>query len=205
MKVGHSIKKSIDEMISGDVDAAMLHACNAVDGTAGKIFKNLGNQARFTRFLRENYHILGPMGAPGLPLLEQRFPVKVRKATTPDGKPDMADLIYSVHRCTHGHGDELPDGFELRRDTLGPNRITTLHFERGKVQLSDRMVYGLIAVAVLAPVNRDQDIPDGYYLTFGNSEELYIHDWWGRAVDFPAILARDPIHQVKLDLTALEP
>lgn len=28
--------------------------------------------------------------------------------------PDIADVLYHVHRCAHGHGDEVVDGFELK-------------------------------------------------------------------------------------------
>ena len=35
--VGNSVRKSIDDFEHGETDAAMLHACNAVDGTAAKL------------------------------------------------------------------------------------------------------------------------------------------------------------------------
>ena len=113
MNVDRSITKAIDEWEAGDLDSAMLHACNAIDGTAKRAFPNLGNNARFTRLLRDNYGILGPMGLPGINLLERRFPVKVPNPKAPGGKPDIADVIYGVHRCSHGHGEDLPEGFAL--------------------------------------------------------------------------------------------
>jgi hypothetical protein len=143
--------------------------------------------------LRENYDIFGPMAMPGIDLGSTRFPVKLgRPPTTPDGRPDVADLVYGVHRCVHGHGAELPDGFELLPAATGPPRLTKMHFERGKVRLSDRAIFGLIAVAVLSPVNSDQTVPDGYYLTYSDSTKLMINEWWGRAQAFPNIVAQDP-------------
>ena len=104
----------------------MLHACNAVDGTGKKVLPpELGNKARFTRLLRENYDILGPMGAPGINVVETRFPVTVNRPTSPDGKRDLADVIYGIHRCSQGHGDELPDGFDLIQDAADSERIST--------------------------------------------------------------------------------
>ena len=199
MNVGNSVRKAIDDWGSGELESAMLHACNAVDGTAKKLYPTLGSNDRFTRFLRENYAVLGPMGAPGINILETRFPVTVQRPKAPDGKPDIADVIYGIHRCTHGHGDELPDGFALIQDVAGPKRITRMKIERGKVRLSDRIIFGLLTVAVLSPVNKDQSIPDSYYLTFGESAKLVINEWWGRVSDFPAIIALDPALQVKLD------
>ena len=205
MNVGNSIRKAIDDWEHGELESAMLHACNAVDGTAKKLYPALGSNERFTRLLRENYGILGPMGAPGINLVETRFPVTVQRPRAAGGTPDIADVIYGIHRCTHGHGDELPSGFELIQDAAGPSRLTHMSIERGKVRLSDRMIFGLLAVAVLSPVNQDQHAPAGYHLTFGESTRLDINDWWGRASDFPAIAAREPLPQVTLDFTSWMP
>ena len=76
-----------------------------------------------------------------------------------------------------------------------------MNVERNKVRLSDRVIFGLLAVAVLSPANRDQRVPAGYHFTFGKSARLEINDWWGRANDFPAIAAEDPTPQVTLDFT----
>jgi len=199
VNVGNSVRKAIDDWEQGDLDAAMLHACNAVDGTAKKLYPTLGSNARFTRLLRENYDILGPMGAPGVDLDASRFPVKVPRPSPGGGGPDLADIIYGVHRCAHSHGDELPDGFELLPDAAGPPRITRMLVENGRVRLSDRIVFGLLAVAVLSPVNVGQAVPDGYRLTFGANAVLPINEWWGRAIDFASIAAQDPVPLVKLD------
>ena len=201
MNVGNSIRKAIDDWKSGEADAAMLHACNSIDGTAKKIHPKLRSNARFTQLLRDNYGILGPMGMPGINVMETRFPVKVDRPKAPGGKPDLADVIYAIHRCTHGHGEELPDGFELIPDARGPVQKTTVKVVRGAIQLSDRIIFGLIAVAVLSPANKDQHVPHGYYLTFGATEKLVINEWWGRAGDFPAVAAREPMPNVTIDFS----
>jgi hypothetical protein len=200
MNVGNSVRKAIDDWQDGDLDAAMLHACNAVDGTAKKAYPNEpGSNARFTRLLRENYSIFGPMGAPGIDLVETRWPVRVARPKAPGGQPDIADVIYGIHRCSHGHGNELPDGFELISDAAGPPGYTRMEIENGRVRLSDRVIFGLIGVAVMSPTNHDQRVPDGYHLTLGGTDVMQINDWWGRVSDFPAIASRHPVPNVKLD------
>ena len=200
MNVGQSIRKSISDWQTGDAEAAILHACNAIDGTAKKMHPTLGSNARFTQLLRDNYGILGPMGAPGIDLVSTRWPVVLPRPKAPGGQPDIADVIYGIHRCSHGHGDELPSGFELLPDAAGPPRQTRMRIEKGKVQLSDRIIFGLLAVAIMCPVNIGQSVTDGYYLTF-STIKLPINDWWGRAADFPAIAAQDPTPLVKLDFS----
>lgn len=193
MKVGDSVRHALEDWGRKEFEAAMLHACNAVDGTSGKVYPKLKrqNQKRFTRFLRENYSILGPMGIPGINIVETRFPINVENPTASGGQPDLADVIYCIHRCTHGHGDELPDGFDLiavARDSPG---YTRMEIQRGKVRLSDRIIFGLLAVAVLSPANRGQTAPKDYWLSYGQ-RVMPINEWWGRADDFPAILAAEP-------------
>ena len=199
MNVGNSVRKSIDDWETNEHDSAMLHACNAIDGTAKKVYPTLRSNARFTKLLRDNYAILGPMGMPGINIVETRFPVTVERPKAPGGKPDLADVIYGIHRCSHGHGDELPGGFELIHDVRGPARQTRVEVVKGAIRLSDRIIFGLIAVAVLSPVNKCEVISDGYFLTFGPSEKLIINEWWGRSADFPAVAVRDPMPLVKLD------
>ena len=166
MNVGQSVRKAINDWTQGDLEAAMLHACNAIDGTAKKLYPKLSTRDRFTHLLRANYGILGPMGAPGVNCHESKFPVKLPNHEA-ENFLDLADIVYLVHRCTHSHGDELPDGFELLSDVAGPPRVTRLRFNHGRLQLSDRIIFGLLAVAVTSPVNIGQSVPGGYVLTYG--------------------------------------
>jgi hypothetical protein len=203
MKVSESVRKAIRDHEEGDIDSAMMHACNAVDGTAAKVYPQIaGNNERFTRLLRDSNYILEPMAAPGINLEETRFPVRLPRAKAPGGRPDFADVVYGIHRCCHGHGEDLPDGFELERNAGGPyNNVTRMHFdlgEVGKVRISDRTIFGLLAVAVFSPANSDQRVPDGYCLKYGRVT-MVINEWWGRAADFPAIAATEVMPRVTLD------
>ena len=108
-------------------------------------------------------------------------------------------MIYGVHRCTHAHGDELPAGFDLIPDAAGSEGISRVQVSKGRLRLSDRVIFGLLGVAIMSPANVGQRTPDAYYLTFGTSAVLTINDWWGRAADFAAIAALEPVPSVKLD------
>jgi hypothetical protein len=199
--IGKSVRAAIDEWERGEFELAMLHACNAVDGTASKLYPpQTGSNARFTGLLRKNYEILGPMGLPGVNLVDTRWPVKVDRPKASGGLPDIADVIYGVHRCTHGHGGELPDGFDLWPDAAGPDKLTRFSVERGKLQLSDRVIFGLLAVAILSPANVGQNVPDGYHLTFAGTV-LRINEWWGRSEDFIDLARSQLLPSVELDFS----
>jgi hypothetical protein len=197
--VGGSIRKAIDDWSLGDFEFAMLHACNAVDGTAAKAYPNSqGGNARFTQCLRDNYDVLGPMGMPGIDLENTRWPIKVERPKATGSGPDLADVIYGIHRCTHGHGAEMPDGFELIASAAGPAEYTRVTVQRGKIQLSDRIIFALVAIAVFSPVNVGQVVPDGYHLTYATTT-MQINDWWGRIADARALIATIKMPKVKLD------
>jgi hypothetical protein len=132
------------------------------------------------------------MITPGINLEETEFR-NVR--TSPAHPPDFASVVYEAHRCNEAHGDDLPSNFELI-PAVGSD-ITRIEITAGGLRLPDRLPFGLIALAVLEPVNRGQSVPDGYFFSLG-SEEFPINDWWGRKDDFRPIAARYSKTRVKL-------
>jgi hypothetical protein len=213
--IGNSVRKAIVDYEAGDLDAAMLHACNAVDGTAAKVHPGTGVGARFVGVLRQSYEsILEPM-VPGINLTETVFPVQIPKPSGPGKQPDFADIIYVIHRCNHGHGAPLPVGFELMPDARASLGGTRMAMEKNlaghyTVRFSDRTIFGMLAVALLSPANADQRLPDGIRLTYssvsGDIQVRLDNDWWGRAADFAAITAMDHKRiRVKLDFRNLMP
>ena len=202
IKISHSIRKAIDELCQNkDYESAMMHACNAVDGTASKLYPHAGSNSRFTTFIRENYDILGPMILPDIDLTKVRWPIEVNNPKAPGGQPDFADMIYGVHRCCHAHGSELPSGFEIIPLPTKPDVISEIGIRKGAIALSENTIWGLLAIVMFAPVNKDLHDPllDTYYLTLGG-KPYYINDWWGRKNEMPI----PPEPRVVLDFSQLK-
>jgi|ERR1035441_6209248 hypothetical protein len=216
MDIGNSVRKAIADHESGDLDPAMIHACNAIDGTAAKVYPNLtGNAVRFKKLLRENcLNVIEPM-APTINLVETVFPVQIQSPRSSGRALDFADILYVIHRCNHNHGEPLPVGFELLPDALGKLPGTRMTFDKNLagqwvVRFSDRIIFGMLAAALLSPANADQKIPDGYHMTYasvtGDIRVRLDNDWWGRAADFTAITAMDQKRtRVKLDFSNVMP
>jgi hypothetical protein len=173
----------------------MVHAGNAVDETAAKRHPQLGIASRFKRTLRDSLDLFRVMTAPGVDFGQSRFPVAVR-SDLPDGRPDIADVLYGIHRWNRGHHDELPNGYELTPH--GP-RPTRAHIWRdGKVELPASTVIGLLAVAVFAPENKGEAIPAGYRLIW-QDQDFHIATWWGWQDHFREIVATERTPQSTLD------
>jgi hypothetical protein len=139
------------------------------------------------------------MGMPGINLVDTRFPVTLENPKAPGGRADLADVIYGIHRCTHGHGAALPNGFELKPDCSGPAEITRFIVEEGRIQLSERIIFGLLGIAVFSPQNVGQHASPGYYLTLGTTHTFVINEWWGRHSDFATIASQLQLPSVLLD------
>ncbi|WP_282369979.1 hypothetical protein [Pseudomonas sp. PS02290] len=202
--IAASIRKSLTDFDLGELDFSMMHACMAIDGTARKAYPEMRqNGPRFTRLLRDNYEILRPLGVPIADIVETRWPVTVRAPSAAGGLPDIADLIYGIHRCTHGHGDDLPEGFELMRNANSPEKIMSMIIEAGKVRLSDCVIFALLAICVVSPVNESLRISSGH-ITY--RDYLFpINEWWGKREQFLEILQQYNDPTVSIDFAHMMP
>ncbi|MBW0015614.1 hypothetical protein [Mycobacterium sp.] len=197
MEVGDSVRRSLDHWERREWDQAMLHACNAVDGTAKKRYLQDGVATRFKRTIRESLDIFGLMAAPSVDFDRSRFPIAV-KSDLPDGRPDIADVLYGIHRWSHGHDEDLPHGFELTPH--GPRPLGVQIWRNGKIQLPAASVIGLLAIAVFAPENKGERIPDGYQLSWFQYE-FNICLWWGWQDHFREIISTAGIAREALDFS----
>lgn len=195
MDVGDAVRRSLDHWERREWDAAMGQACNSVDGTAKKRYPQQGVATRFKRTIRDSLDIFGAMAAPGIDFDRSRFPVAA-KSDLPDGRPDVADVLYGVHRWGHGHEDELPKGFELTPP--GPRPLGVQIWRSGKIQLPASAVIGLLAVAVFSPENKGEVIPDGYQLSW-YQRVFHICLWWGWQDHFREIVGTAQIPRTALD------
>ncbi len=194
MEVGRSVARSLDNWERRQWDAAMVHACNAVDETASKRYPQVGIGTRFRRTIRDSLDVFRVMAAPGIDFEQSRFPIAV-KSDLEDPRPDIADVLYGVHRWNRGHRDELPHGYDVT-----PNdRPTRVHIWRdGKIQLPAAAAIGLLAVAVFAPENKGESIPAGYQLSW-RDHVFHINVWWGWQDHFREIAATEQMPQQAVD------
>lgn len=135
----------------------MLHACNAVDETGRKRYPTLGVGTRFRTALRDSLDIYGVMATPGVDLEKTRFPVGVRSDLLPDKRPDIADVLYGIHRWLHGHADESSVEFEVSPYV---NASAALRIANdGKIQLPKSAILGCWPLPCLRRRTRARSFP----------------------------------------------
>jgi hypothetical protein len=194
MKLSEYVLYAIDDAGAKKFNAALLHACIAIDATSKRLYpseRRVGR--RYIGCLRAYYWIIEPMIGAGINLVETRFTnIRLRNTAT----PDLAEIIYEIFRCSHAHGDEVPSNFSVLPSQGGFGSTWGLGY--GELHMPDRVVWALLAVSVFSKVNKGEKTTGSYYLSLGD-EQFLISEWWGREDEFRLIAAKYNQTRVKLD------
>jgi hypothetical protein len=196
MKLTDHVRCTFDDAAAGKLEAALLHACISIDATAKHLYPSTpGVRARFVRCIRDYYWLIEPMMGAGMNLEETKFGnVTVSNLST---KPDFADIVYTIHRNSHAHGDEVSPSFELTRTTHP--YLSDWEFGANHLRMPDRVIWALTSVAVFCRQNyRYKGWGDDRYLSWGE-ERFVIADWWGREVDLKPIAVGWNTTRVKME------
>ena len=194
ISISKHVLRSINDVNIGEIDAAILSACIAIDATARKLFPNEKyNGLRFKNCLRKYYWIIEPMIGAGINLEETRFTNLTIKGNR---DPDFADVIYHIFRCAHIHGDEISENYSLTSTTF--RNLSHWQLLRGELHMPDRLLWALLGVSVFASVNRRETSAGTYYLSLGD-DHFAISKWWGRENDFRKFTSKYNVTRVKLD------
>ena len=192
--VGEQVQASLDHWSVGDWRSALWHATAALDETAAKRYPVLGPSPRFKRMLRDDVDIFAAMTAPDINFVESRFPVPV-SSDLPDRRPDIADVLYAVHRYLHEDENAMLAGCEITPHADG---CVDVRNRSGRLRLRGSAVLGLLGIAVFSAENKGELIPEPY--TLGWREHVFhISGWWGWQNHFRDIVSLTPIPKYTLD------
>lgn len=173
--IGERVKYAIDHMSRGETYAALEHACNALDVTSQRYYRQKKSSRRnFKNIIREYFWLVEFMSLGGLNLDEttfDNFPI-IEGIREPISKPDFSDLMYHVVRCGLVHSDSLSDGFTFHKN--------------GNIILADKMitfpeniVWAILAISIFCPTNTTENTADGYWIGLFENR-LVINDFWGK-------------------------
>lgn len=194
MTVGEQVQASLDHWSAEEWRQALWHATAALDETAAKRYPLLGPAPRFRRVLRDDVDIFTAMTAPDIDFVSSRFPVPA-PSDLGDGRPDIADVLYTVHRYLHEDEDAMPAGCEITAHAEG---VPMFEIARGRVWLRGSAALGLLGIAVFSAENKGERIPDTYHLGW-RQHIFHVCGWWGWQNHFREIVSNIPVPQFVLD------
>ena len=177
MKLLDHVLCVFEDVGRGRSDLALLHSCTAIDATARALYPSeISNSKRFKRCIREYYWLIEPMIGVGVNLVDTKFTNVT--AIRGNKQPDFADLVYHLFRCKHAHGEDVPIEYSF---VISPDPFHSFwEFGANSVQMPDKVIWALIAVAVFSRVNYRCRGKGGNYRVSWGDEIFPIADWWGK-------------------------
>lgn len=180
----------------------MLFACLAIDGTAKKLYPEIGQVGeRFRKFIVEHLDIIELMFG-GLDLRETVFPFKNNK-----GNIGVAfeDIVYERFRCNLAHGNELPDGYGITVKVSDSIHEFMIDIRGQSMTFPETAIFALGLPCVLSPANADQKIGSNLYHYRDPINHYAVDRWWGKIDCARAIMDFGAQTKVKMDFSNVWP
>ena len=194
MTVGEQVRSSLDHWSVGEWRQAMWHATAALEQTAVKRYPTLDPAEAFRETIRADVDVFGAMAGPDIDFEVSRFPLPV-DSDRPDQRPDIADVLYAVHRYLQGEESAMPAGFEVVPHVEGE---PLFNIDNGRLWLRASAALGMLAIAVFSPVNKGQEIPGSYHLGW-QQHIFHVVGWWGWRDHFREIVTNADVPRFALD------
>lgn len=176
---------------------AMWHATAALAETAAKRNPTLDPAARFKKTVRDDVDVFGAMAGAEIDFVSSRLPVPV-ESDQYDRRPDIADVLYAVHRYLHDDEAAMPAGCEIVPHAEG---VPLFDIHSGRLWMRASAALGLLAIAVFSPENKGEVIPGNYHLGW-KQQIFHVVGWWGWRDHFREIVRNEAVPRYELDFGA---
>jgi hypothetical protein len=186
LSVGQRVKEAIDYMGTGQVVSALTPTCIALDITAQRVAgaKRSGRKI-FKDFIQKSMWLITLIGFPGLMSSEVRVPFhhpEIPPNST--GTVGIDEIVYHVLRCGSVHSDE-----KNSKITWNKNISLGIDHNTGNLVLHEQLVWGLLAAVIFMPENKDEQIPDTYWISIWGFKN-FVTEFWGR-IDLAKRIAKE--------------
>lgn len=187
------------------MDLALLLATLAIDATARNLFseKKCGSKL-YKKCLREYLWLIERFAGEGLNLKDTRFTY----ITLRDGndkiisKPDLADIIYHVLRCSDAHANEIPVEYEL---LPSDNNKSVWKFDNinKSFRMPEQIIFALLGISVFCKANSKLKSTGSHYLEWGSDmmgyKRFLVMDYWGKEDEIKAFFSKKPQQRMLMD------
>lgn len=173
MSIGENIQEAIDRSERGLYSLAFFSACTALGATLAKAAeKDEAGREEFRRFLKENWELIAFMSLPRATPLPLNVPFGIKRI---DPKFNVhygiEEIVLMIIEKTIRLG-RLPDDFVFHSGA-------GFEIKDGKLQIPHTLVGGLLGIAVLHPINKDESVLDKYWIKISDFK-MFVSELWGR-------------------------
>ncbi len=183
MKIEDRVRLAFDLGLNKEFLPMLSFALPALEASARRKY-GTGGRRSFMKFIGENYDVFHWFSGSFLDFGVLRFPTLDPSLT--DGqivdRPDLAQVLYYLLRCSLAHGQELSDNCSI----LPRKADGSFDFQIDKggkgIRLPEPIAWGVLAAVVLDPINIDLESRSGNYFTLGlapNTYFLNVDLFWG--------------------------
>lgn len=166
--IGELLQEAIDLSDRNLFELAFVPVCEAVNQTAQKIFGEPAHQ----KFINQNWHLISFMAVLQAETLPLNLPFHLRRAISSFNSPNVMEemVVFIVRHTLATHRLPLETAV---------NDVAKFEVKNDKLLLPRSLFFALLGSVVLHPVNKDETIPDKYWIHIWDFK-MFISELWGR-------------------------
>ena len=172
--IGQLVQEAIDLSDRNLFEPAFVPVCDAINQTAQKIFeKESLPEPAYQKFIDQNWRLIAFTGIPSSETLPLNLPFRLRRAISSfNSLGVIKEMVVFIVRHT----------LATRRLPLdaGFNNVAKFELENDKLLFPQSLFFALLGSVVLHPVNKDETVPDKYWIQIRDFK-MFISELWGRA------------------------
>ncbi len=176
MSIGKKVEEAIAKMDVGDHEEALSQISIAIDATA-KLEASKGGRESYKQFIHKNLGLITAVAFEDKSILNLHLAYQHPDIELDEkGLCTIQEVMYHAVRCGLMHESKLPANLRFTDD--GQIRV-----DAGEVVLPSSLIYGLITVVVLSPLNADERVSGNPICNYGGVP-LLVNCLWGRRAEF---------------------
>jgi hypothetical protein len=171
--VGEFVQETMDLSDRGLLEHAFLPTCRALAETAEKEVKaGILSAPDYQEFIRNHWRLIYFAGIPAFSTLPPDLPFRLRRAVPSFNVPDVLKeiIIFAVRQTLATNRLPIEIAF---------NRMGGIEVRDDKLLFPRSLIFGLLASVVFHPLNKEEKIPDRYWLNVRDFK-MFVSELWGR-------------------------
>ena len=173
MAIGENVREAIDCFERGLFEMSFVAACSALSETIRKsLGKSEASEYDFKMFVKNNWHLIAFTGLPRALPLPLSFPFALKRVIPQFNIHHGAEEIIVLLISRTLAAGRLPAEFTF-------DSKDSFDVKDNKVLIPSTLISGLTGVIIVQPVNKDERLPDKYWINISDFK-MFVSELWGR-------------------------